>query len=128
MYQLQEILVIDYLVIMMRNVESLSEARVMPIIRERQIFLLLVRFLLTHHTHLEPSLCLTTIHALALICETEHFATYKNDYINGKEDVEMLLALRRDCLSTYQTDFQRRKLMKPLNDYIDLLRRKFHLK
>jgi len=124
LHQRQEVLVYYYLYGMLRQVEEIKEHRIMPLIRERRVFILscqlLSKFskanLLTAHK-------LKAAQALALLTETEDFSTHTGQYYSA-DDTTVLIELREGLLSELMRDFTNRKLIRPLVDSIDRAKRK----
>ncbi len=102
----------------------------MPLARDRQLFMLGMRFLDTVHASVIPTHILVGIEAMSLVAETEDFSTYRNVYITSARDAEVLLSFKARCLTALQAgaDMERRKLLRPLVDSIDRAKRQYRLK
>eukprot|EP00640_Fibrocapsa_japonica_P003611 CAMPEP_0113935416 /NCGR_PEP_ID=MMETSP1339-20121228/2567_1 /TAXON_ID=94617 /ORGANISM="Fibrocapsa japonica" /LENGTH=304 /DNA_ID=CAMNT_0000937563 /DNA_START=183 /DNA_END=1097 /DNA_ORIENTATION=+ /assembly_acc=CAM_ASM_000762 len=115
----QEVVVIYYLASLMTQVDEVSEDRVMPLIKERRLFSLLVSVMHAHHAKLNEGDLLTALTALSLICDTEDFSTYKDtEYLEETEEKEMLSSLHTDVIEDLTEDWDTRRKIRPLLDYI----------
>jgi hypothetical protein len=97
----------------------------MPLVRERKIFLLGARTILQLEKHLLFAHKLKAAQALAAICESEHYATYTDAYIDPSNaaDVQLLSDLKDVVLVDLTKDFANKKLVRPLVDAIDRAKR-----
>ena len=123
----QEGMVIAFLGQIARHLESMSEDRVMPVVRARGVFLLAVSTLESTHKLLPQEPLLRYVEALSLIAETEDFKTYRDSYVQPA-DLELLLNLKSSCLLPLQTSAgggssTQRQIVRPLIDSIDRLKR-----
>ena len=100
----------------------------MGVIRQRRVFLNIARFLLRYNTRLNINTKATIVNALSAIAETEDFATFRDDYVASGDEVDILLDLRSEVLQAFQHDTEKRRMMRPLNDAVDQLKRKYRLK
>lgn len=125
LHQRQEIMIFYYIVAVMRQIDFLQQDRVLPILRDRNIFMHSVQFLETYHDSLSPSVALTVIEALVAIADSEDFATFKNEYVTGEADAQVLNRLHESCLKKFQKDFSIKRMMRPLTDCISQFRRKY---
>jgi hypothetical protein len=98
---------------------------VVPLLRDRNIFMQTVQFLETHHDSLSSAVALTIIEALVLMADSEDFSTYKSEYVTGEEDAQLLNRLNESCLKKHQKDFATKRMMRPLTDCISQFRRKY---
>ena len=64
---------------------------------------------------------------LSLLVDTDDFGTYRSHYYDN-EDVETLLSLKENCLNELFTDFENRKVVRPLIDCIEKAKRQARLK
>ena len=101
--------------------------RIMPIIRERGIFMLGARFLNRFHIDLQQPPLLKIVEALSLLADSEDFSTYRERHIPlEQENIEILSSLKEHCLSGLLTS-ENRKIARPLADAIDKAKRSFSL-
>lgn len=98
---------------------------VVPLLRDRNIFMMCAQFLETYHGSMSSAVTLTAIEALVLMADSEDFSTYKNEYVTGEEDVQVLNRLHESCLKPFQKDFANKRMMRPLTDCISQFRRKY---
>lgn len=124
----QEFLVFHYLAGLMRHIDDISEDRVMPIIRDRRVFMNAVKVLCYSHNGLSSSDTLKAIDVLAMIVGTDDFHTYADEYIRGERDLNYLMDLKMSCLDNFTSDFSSRRLVRPLVDRILLTARKYGMK
>mmetsp|Transcript_3054 Transcript_3054/g.7083 ORF Transcript_3054/g.7083 Transcript_3054/m.7083 type:complete len:118 (+) Transcript_3054:422-775(+) len=110
---------------MMRRVEDIREGRIMPIIRERGLFMLGVRVLQLIAPHLLPSHTLKAAQALSGVAETEDYSTYTEAYINPSslQDVESITSFKDEVLGVIMGHLEQRRLIRPLVDAIDKAKR-----
>jgi hypothetical protein len=94
----------------------------MPLIRERRIFVQAVKLLnLLGHNVLKAHR-LIACQALSLLVDTEDFITHKESYYTN-DDVDALVALKETIVQDLMSDFDNRKLVRPLADCIDKAKR-----
>ena len=65
---------------------------------------------------------LKALSSLALMAGSEDFRTYTNQYILD-ENVATLTDFKASCLASFQSDFEERKVIRPLVDCIDKAKR-----
>ena len=124
--QSQEIMVLLYLGIILKHLEILREERIMPFIRQRNIFVTGMKLL--HHLHhanmINEDVCLKILTTLSTIVETEDFTTYRDKYIVA-DDLDLLLDFKTNVLTAVQSTLPRdkRNLFRPLSDCIDKFKR-----
>lgn len=127
LHQRQEVLVFYYLHGMMKHAEDIREHRMMPLIRERGLFMMAVR-LLCYYGRLTGSSTLLSIHkrtaaeALSALVETEDFSTYRDRYYSAS-DVSELVELKELVLTPIMTDVSVRRQIRPLVDVVDRAKR-----
>lgn len=121
----QEVMVFHYIVALMRQLPHLQEDRVVPLLRDRNIFMLSAQFLDEHFESLSSATVSKVIEALSLMADSEDFSTYRGEYVPGEADVVLLARLNDNCLKQYQKDAMLKRTMRPLTDCIAQLRRKF---
>lgn len=125
----QEVMVFSYIVGIMRQLDYLHEDRVMPLLRERRVFIRGAQFLNNYHQHLQSSPKLKIIEALSLIADSEDLATYKDVYISDSQDAAVLVNLYESCLEDLkQQDPSNKRMMRPLLDLVSQMRRRYRLK
>ena len=82
-------------------------------------------FLEAYHDTMSSAVALTVIQALVLMADSEDFSTYKDEYVRGEADAQLLNRLNDRCLKQFQKDFTNKRMMWPLTDCISQFRRKF---
>ena len=124
----QEIMVFHYLYCIMRHVEQIKESRVMPAIRDRQVFMKGLRVIDKVHNHVLSAHIVTCLTAMSLITESEDFITFPDQYITNADDVAFLITFRTNCIAKFSTDFEQKKAIRPLTDAIDKAKRQSRFK
>lgn len=127
-HQRQEVLVFYYMYGVVKHLDDLGEYRVLPLIRERNIFMLSVQTLCMIGKYLLRAHKLKAAEALSLLAESEDFVTYRPEYIQTQQDVDILLEFKETVLADLITDFENRKLVRPLIDAIDKAKRTMKFK
>lgn len=98
----------------------------MPIVREKGIFMLLIRVLNQFCTPIENSIPkihrLKAAETLALLVETEDFSTHRSSYYVAS-DVDAMVELKECCLKDLLTDMDTRRTIRPLVDCIERAKR-----
>lgn len=122
LHQRQEIVVFYYLYDIMRHLEEIGENRVMPTIRGRGVFMLSVNLIDKVHNGVLGIHILKALSSLALMTASEDFRTYTDQYILY-ENVATLTDFKATCLASFQSDFEQKKLVRPLVDCIDKAKR-----
>jgi hypothetical protein len=128
----QEGMVIAYVGLIARHLDSMSEDRVMPVVRARGVFLLAASILERTHKVLPQEPLIRYVEALSLIAETEDFKTYRDSYVQPV-NLELFLNLKSSCLLPLQTSggggsSAQRQIVRPLIDSIDRLKRSMSTK
>jgi hypothetical protein len=100
----------------------------MPLLRDRAIFMQGVRFLHLYHNYFLNGPTMKMIEALSLITASEHFSTYKDQYIPSASDARDLLSLQENVLHGYRNDSTLRTVMRPLTDSVSQMKRRYKLK
>jgi hypothetical protein len=127
--QYQEVLVFSYLVMILGNLERIAaEHTVMGILRSRRAFMNGIRVLEKYHTFLSTVIVLKISEALSLIADTEDFSSIFEEYVSGRDDADLMVSLKTKCLSSFSSDFEARRLIRPLSDAIDKANRKYNKK
>jgi hypothetical protein len=150
----QEVIVFEYLGALISNLEALGDSRyhicknsqimstlplkpslavtcahrVMPLLRARRIFMTGVNLLNTYHSGLSTDTKLLIASCLSQVAETEDFATYREEYVRDSADAEVLQLVKAKCLAPFQTEFEKKKLVRALLDSIDRAKRQYKLK
>lgn len=104
--------------------------RIVPIIRERRIFLTAIQVITLFNTSILTIHRLKACEAISLIAQTEDFVTNPTKYYdtsNAKE-INALLDFREQVLPGLMTDFDSRKTLRPLADVIDRIKRQMSRK
>ena len=114
----QEVLVIHYLHGIVTNVDDVGEGRVMPPMRDQQVFLNLARFLKHHHDKLSEENLVLAVETMNLFCDTEDFQTYEDDYVGGPSDADTLESLGRLFLDRMADDYDQRRKIRSLLDLL----------
>lgn len=127
LHQRQEIVVFYYLYDVMRHLDEIGENRIMPTIRERGIFMLSINLIERVHAGILGIHTLKALGALSLMVGTEDFSTYTSQHIKS-DNVATLVEFKTSCLAPFQTDFENRKVIRPLIDCIDRAKRQNRLK
>ena len=101
---------------------GLPHIRIMPLMRERRVFMQAVKLLnLLGHNVLKAHR-LIACQALSLIVDTEDFITHKDSYYSN-DDVDSMIELKENIVQDLMSDFDNRKLVRPLSDCIDKAKR-----
>jgi hypothetical protein len=127
LHQRQEIMVFYYLYDVMRQIEEISESRVMPTIRERGIFMMCINLIENIESGVLDVHILKALSALSLMTETEDFTTFTNQYIKP-EDVITLVNFKTDRIAPFQTDIRNNNTIRPLINSIDKAKRQNRMK
>lgn len=123
LHKKQEGMAFLYILNMMKQLEYMNEERIMPIMRSKGLFMLLVSTLARIHESVPPPFLLQCIEALSLFVSTEDFKTYRAQYVKAT-DFDELNNFRTKCLAPLQAvDVANRLIMRPLIDCIDRLKR-----
>lgn len=97
LHQRQEAMVFYYLGSLILHIELLQESRVMPIIRERGIFMMAAKFLSIYHQALPQPTVIKCVQSLSLLVETEEFTTYRDRHVKtSDEDIAFLTHLKNE--------------------------------
>ena len=102
--------------------------RIMPGLRDRQIFMNGVHFLNAHHDKLQRLSQMLIVEALTLIADSEDFSTFRDAYVQDACDASELQTLSEVVLADLKKDLTLKRQMRPLLDLIMQVRRKYHLK
>ena len=127
LHQRQEIVVFYYLFDVMRHLDEIGESRVMPTIRERGMFMSSILLIKSVQSGVLAIHIMKAISGLSLMTETEDFITYTPQYIKS-ENIATLIDFKTEVLVPLQTDFENRKIIRPLVDCIDKAKRQNKLK
>lgn len=141
LHQRQEVVVFVYLAGVTRALVHIDEGRLMPELRDRKVFSLAAKVALLLHeasdesssaagasaaAYLKPHV-LGALEALALLCDTEDFATYTRQHVDmvsaDCEDVQNLLRLQTIVQKDFQGDAGTRAKLRPLLDTIGRVKR-----
>ena len=130
LHQRQEIMVFEYMGLLVQNIDDFEESRIMPILRNERVFIVGIKFLNKYSEALPVPTLLKCLQALAHLADSEEFSTYRDIHIdtgNG-EEMSLLLSFKEKCLADYSTDMEKRKIVRPLVDAIDRAERTFNLR
>ena len=120
-----------------------SSYRIMPIVREKKIFILSIKLLQKVYSHLDDIHILSCCHSISMLTDTDDFDTYRNQYVSDVTDAELLCNFKDTCmmciLSNSNTNGSsannsnvnssiNKKSVRPLIDCIDKAKRMFKLK
>ena len=127
-HQYQEVMCFYYIYIIFRHIDDIKESRVMPVYKDKNIFMQQIELLNIIHSRINTVHVLKAVEGLSSVCETDDFSTYYSDsYITSSSDAAQLLALKTNCLNNLYQEFDNRKYMRALMDTIDKTKRKFKL-
>nr|CCA18637.1 conserved hypothetical protein [Albugo laibachii Nc14] len=118
----QETSVIYYLFGMTKQLESMDESRLIPLLVEKRIFQLLIKHLLLQSHLLQEDVVLAALDTLSSICGTEHFQSHPEEYLDSDDHASALWQIRDAILSKYVQDVDYRRRFRPLLDRIQLTR------
>ncbi|CAM9751222.1 unnamed protein product [Ectocarpus sp. 12 AP-2014] len=119
----QEIVCLSYLRGLVSRLSDYEEGRVMPHLRGAGTVSCLAAMLHANHRHLGMEAAAVGAEALAFVCDTEDFITYREEYINDAARVTFA-SLKEDFVQKLCEDSQERKILRPLLDAISYCRRK----
>ncbi|KAG7400498.1 hypothetical protein PHYBOEH_005526 [Phytophthora boehmeriae] len=114
----QEITVIHFLLGLCRQLDSIDESRVMPLLAEKRIFALLAMHLSAHSNLLSAADVAVGAEVLALICSTEDFDSHEDYYVDSPEAESALVSFYDDYLEEATEDIDMRKRLRPLLDAV----------
>ncbi|KAF0693122.1 Aste57867_15868 [Aphanomyces stellatus] len=114
----QEVIVMYYLHGLFKQLEHISESRVMPLVQEKNIFALLAAHLQRNWKSFSPSDVRVGAEVLALICDTEDFQTHSESYFPSDQTRRDLGAIQEDILEDLVADLDTRKKLRPLLDTV----------
>ncbi|KUF77088.1 hypothetical protein AM587_10005359 [Phytophthora nicotianae] len=114
----QEVTVIHFLLGLCRQLDSIDESRVMPLLAEKRIFALLAMHLSAHINLLNAADVGVGAEVLALICSTEDFDSHDDYYVDSPEAESALLSFYDDYLEEATEDLDTRKRLRPLLDAV----------
>ena len=75
-----------------------SSYRIMPIIREKKIFILSIKLLQKVYSHLDDIHILSCCHSISMLTDTDDFDTYRNQYVSDVTDAELLCNFKDTCM------------------------------
>jgi hypothetical protein len=129
-YQRQEVLVFYYLNKLFRHVEDIHEHRIMPLVRELNLFMLIVKTLCQYGHDIDLGHRFVAAQALSLLVETDDFTSHRDAYYNPNSagDLERMLLLKESVLVDLTRNSEHRKALRPLLDTIDRAKRLCHSK
>ncbi|TMW63083.1 hypothetical protein Poli38472_005701 [Pythium oligandrum] len=119
----QEVTVIYFLLGISKQLESMDESRIMPLVQEKRIFSLLAAHLSVNMNRLRMADISAGVETLALLSSTEDFQTHSDLYIDALETESALRSLKDDFLDAVTEDIDVRKRLRPLLDVIRKLQR-----
>ncbi|ETV71902.1 hypothetical protein H257_13032 [Aphanomyces astaci] len=115
----QEILVVYYLHGLLKQLEHISEDRVMPLVLEKQLFALLASHIQRHWKSFSDTDVIVACEVLALLCDTEDFQTHGPSYVSSAQTCRDLRAIQEDILDGLMEDLDMRKKLRPLLDVVN---------
>ncbi|GMI47387.1 hypothetical protein TrCOL_g3648 [Triparma columacea] len=114
----QEVVVMHYIMDLMNRVDDIGEDRLMPLMKEKKLFSLMLRFINTWSTDMMEEHLIVGLTALALIIETEDFKTFKGEHID-EDDRDILVGLDdEEWLEDICDDDKIRRKVRPVLDVI----------
>ena len=99
----------------------------MPFLREKDVFIHMVRFLHMIHKDLKANSLLTCLEALSLFVDSEDFETHRHIYIPDADIAELLVEIKSECVSQFTADLNKKKGIRALIDCIDRIKRQYKL-
>ncbi len=127
-HQYQEVMCFYYIYIIFKHIDDIKESRIMPVYKEKNIFMKQIQLLNIIHSRINAVHVLKAIEGLSSVCETDDFSTYYTEsYVTNSSDAAQLLALKTNCLNNLYKEFDNRKYMRALIDTMDKAKRKFKL-
>ena len=99
----------------------------MPVIRSRKVFMKAAKFLGLYFPSLPSSVFIKAVETLSLIADSEDFGTYRDRHVDlstSSEDLDVLLHLKENCLSTLP-GLEYKRLLRPLIDAIEKAKRSY---
>lgn len=126
----QEILMFNYMQSILTNIDNITETKMMPTIRANNTFMKVIQVvnLSSTSTIIATVDKLKMAQAASLLCDTEDFKTYVNEYIKDINDAELLFTVKNNVLASYVSDFDTKKTIRSLLDLIDKMKRMYKLK
>lgn len=129
--EVQEGYVFSYLHQFLKDIEAVTETRIMPSIRVNNIFMNMVKTLLHDKVKaggFTPSMMSKAVETLSFIVQTEDFATYRDEYVGGEHsssNLQHLLIFKSEVLAPMlkELPMERKRLLRPLSDAIDKTKR-----
>ena len=120
----QEVLVMKYIRCIMKQIEEVGEDRIMPLMKERKIFTLILAFLSSWAENMDVENLTVSVEGLALMIESEDFQTFKDSYVS-EEDRGFLIDMGEDdnWLEDLVDDDDVRRNSRPLVDLVRESRR-----
>ena len=79
-------------------IHSNKSYRIMPIIREKKIFMLSIQLLQKVYSHLDDIQILLCCHSISMLTDTDDFDTYRNQYVSDVTDAEVLCNFKDTCM------------------------------
>lgn len=101
--------------------------RIMPLIREKSLFMAIIRFILKIGHSLDERHLLTSLEAASGIVDTEDYTTYKCRYVSSVADAEELVQLKLSHLVAYTHDVSKKRLVRPLLSCIEWATRTYKI-
>jgi hypothetical protein len=127
-HQYQEVMCFYYIYIIFKHIEDIKESRIMPVYKEKKIFMKQIELLNIIHSRINAVHVLKAVEGLSFVCETDDFSTYFTEaYVTNSSEAAELLALKNNCLNNLYKEFDNRKYMRALIDTIDKAKRKYKL-
>jgi hypothetical protein len=98
----------------------------MPTIRDRGIFIKAVRVMNLFGNSVLTIHRLKACESISLLIQTEDFVTLPDQYydVNNAREMNELLDFREKVLPELMIDFESKKMLRPLADVIDKIKRK----
>jgi len=114
----QEGIVVHYIHGLTKRLDDIAEDRVMPIIEERNIFMMIVEYLPLFADKFSEEDMLVALEALAMVVDSEDMRTNRDRYIKDDREREDVIKLRELC-DDYMDEMDTRRKIRPLLDCIE---------
>jgi len=117
-YTVQEILVVNYLELVIRKIENLNEELVMRQLEQNDIVPLVLQHYELLACKLDREAHVPYVFFLGLLMDTETYQTHRNRYISTPDDKRRLLMLEAKVKEIMAISHENRRALRSLNDNI----------
>eukprot|EP00817_Percolomonadidae_sp_ATCC50343_P001310 CAMPEP_0117427100 /NCGR_PEP_ID=MMETSP0758-20121206/7036_1 /TAXON_ID=63605 /ORGANISM="Percolomonas cosmopolitus, Strain AE-1 (ATCC 50343)" /LENGTH=498 /DNA_ID=CAMNT_0005212575 /DNA_START=55 /DNA_END=1548 /DNA_ORIENTATION=- len=114
----QEYLIFEYIYLMCRDIEKLSEESICSRFLEMGIMDYAIQFLLKRHDNLPTSACFNAAVALSKFMELEYFATHRDKFFNTLDKKRALISMKKVFLNNLLTSYARKRALRTLIELI----------